>query len=74
MTPVNNCRYRINAPYNCDVGGNGKPYAWVFSSVHEGGAHFLLGDGSSRFIGENIDWVTFCLLNFVRDGQPIGEF
>ena len=73
-TPVNNCRYRINAKYNCDGANDGKPYAWVFSSRHEGGAHFLMGDGSTRFIGENIDWITFCLLNFVRDGQVVGEF
>jgi len=27
----------------------------VFGSVHEGGAHFLLGDGAVRFFNENID-------------------
>jgi len=71
---VNNCRYRINAAFNCDTTNDGKPYAWVFSSVHEGGANFTLGDGSVRFIGENIDWITFVSLNFIRDGLPVGEF
>ncbi len=53
---------------------DGKTYAWVFGSVHTGGAQFLMADGSSRFISENIDYRTFVLLNYIRDGQPIGEF
>jgi prepilin-type N-terminal cleavage/methylation domain-containing protein len=71
---VDNCRYQINAPSNCNAAGNQRPYAWQFSSRHVGGAHFLMSDGSGQFISENIDWVTFVLLN-VADGQiPIGEF
>jgi prepilin-type N-terminal cleavage/methylation domain-containing protein/prepilin-type processing-associated H-X9-DG protein len=70
---VNNCRYRINAHNDCDAANTGKPYAWVFSSRHIGGAHFLMGDGSVRFLSENIDYVGFCLLNFIRDGQVVGD-
>lgn len=36
-THVNNCRYRINAANDCDLANTGKPYAWVFSSTHDGG-------------------------------------
>lgn len=45
-----------------------------FKSPHVGGAHFVLCDGSVRFISENIDYGTYQALGDRRDGQVVGEF
>ncbi len=45
-----------------------------FSSYHTGGAHFLLGDGSVRFISENIDPTVFQHLGNRHDGEMVAEF
>jgi prepilin-type N-terminal cleavage/methylation domain-containing protein len=46
-----------------------------FGSYHTGGAHFMIGDGSVRFISQNINPVTFKNLAHRADGQlTTGEF
>ena len=45
-----------------------------FGSEHTGGAHFTLGDGSVRFISDNIDFTTYNRLGTVSDGNVLGEF
>ncbi len=47
----------------------------TWSSRHEGGAQFLLGDGAVRFISENVNrGAIFDPLGAIDDGQTIGEY
>jgi len=45
-----------------------------FSSQHEGGAHFLFGDGHVRFLTENIDSGLYKALSTRAGEETIGEF
>lgn len=45
-----------------------------FSSYHVGGAHFLLGDGSVRFISSNVDEKTYRALATRAGREVVGEF
>jgi prepilin-type N-terminal cleavage/methylation domain-containing protein len=45
-----------------------------FSSTHEGGGHFLLGDGSVRFVSENLDINIYSRLAACADGNPTPDF
>ncbi|HVJ84206.1 MAG TPA: DUF1559 domain-containing protein [Caulifigura sp.] len=52
-----------------ECGPNGEAF-----SYHDGGAQALMGDGTVRFISENIDKQTLRRLVSRADGEPIGEF
>ena len=43
-------------------------------SAHVGGAHVTLGDGSVRFISDNVDFATFNYLSHKSDGNVVGDF
>jgi hypothetical protein len=47
---------------------------FIFSSWHIGGAQFCLGDGSVRFVNENINLATYRNLGARNDGAALGEF
>jgi prepilin-type N-terminal cleavage/methylation domain-containing protein len=64
--------YHINAAWRNRA--DGKHFAWTFSSVHPGGAQFALCDGSTRFIGETIDYLTLVRLARIIDGEPVSDF
>ena len=66
------CLNKIACP---DCGGGGLPYcSWVFASNHPGGANFVFADGSTVFISETIDATIWRNLNYIHDGNTIGNY
>ncbi len=59
-----------NNPVNADE--NDGPYA--FSSFHVGGFQFALGDGSVRFVSENIDENTYLAVSAMQNEWIVGEY
>lgn len=69
--------FGINNYYYSSSYPNTRPAlaSWSYSgSFHTGGAHYLLGDGSVRFISENISSTTITNLVTISNGQTVGEF
>jgi hypothetical protein len=64
--------FRINAAYQNDA--QKRQYAWGYGSGHTGGCQVVLGDGSVKFLSENIDALTFWRLTYLHDGAVVGEF
>lgn len=56
------------------VGRLGCDFGQEFHSYHGQGAMFLLGDGSARFVSENLELRTFAALLSYKGGELIGEF
>lgn len=52
----------------------GSPNDISFGSLHPGGAHFALADGSSRYLSENIDLKTYKALASRAVGETIGNY
>ena len=64
----------ITSPTSAYYGINGAAGSWNFTSSHVGGAHFLLCDGSVRFLSENVHLGTYGNLGYIADGNVLGEF
>ncbi len=50
------------------------PTRFAARSSHVGGVHVMLGDGSTRFVGDNIDLTTWRNLGTMADGEPLNDF
>ena len=73
LAPINDMR-TCTAPLGPDgqttcLNQNDWTYSWGFRSAHEGGAHFLMTDGSVHLLSENIDHQTYVWLGNRRDGE-----
>jgi len=69
--------YLINSwdYYGLNVPVPGKLGQWMTAgSLHTGGCHVALGDGSVRFVNQYIDGTTQNNLSRISDGKVIGEF
>jgi hypothetical protein len=56
------------------IGKLGCDFGQEFHSWHTGGAHFLMGDGSGRFVAEQIDLGTLAAILSRCGEEVIGEF
>lgn len=65
------CNSQSNQKMGCWNGGDGQVGA---KSLHVGGVHALLCDGTVRFINQNLDGVTHQRIIAQGDGNPTGDF
>ncbi|HET6424887.1 MAG TPA: DUF1559 domain-containing protein, partial [Planctomycetaceae bacterium] len=50
------------------------PNNYSFGSMHTGGGHFLMGDGTVKFLSENIDLQMYRNLATINGNEAVGEF
>ena len=67
----NNSDNNFNRRNNPDAAANG---GVASRSYHTGGVQSTLGDGTVRFISENIDQTVWTNLLAIQDGNVLGEF
>jgi prepilin-type N-terminal cleavage/methylation domain-containing protein len=59
---------------NMNYDGQGRTYAWGPGSVHTGGCHVLLGDGSVKFVSDNINRNTLNGMATIYGREVLGDF
>ena len=65
--PLNQYRKTTPAPDASEVGG----VKYGAQSLHLGGAHVSMGDGSARFMSDTIDFTVYQQLGNIKDGKPV---
>jgi len=63
--------YALNKPRNPD---GPLSYAWGSGSYHTGGGQIVMGDGSVRFLSQNINLSTVGAIVSVAGNEVVGEF
>ena len=71
QNPVVETSYDDTDLANCNSAND---FTSNFRSPHEGGGQFLLGDGSGRFISENINRALYNALGTRAGGEVVGEY
>lgn len=64
-------QFGINTQY---PGCSGTPYAWGAGSLHVGGCHTLLGDGSVRFVSQNMSNTVLASVITIGNNDIAGDF
>ena len=71
---INNNKFPFGGPPTCPWTTNNCGLFEEIFSFHVGGAHVLLGDGSVRFLSENLDTRVLRSLITPNEGEVVGEF
>jgi prepilin-type N-terminal cleavage/methylation domain-containing protein len=83
LQKINQNKSPAGGPPGTVTPGSGTPCPWAINncgpndepfSLHAGGCHMVLGDGSVRFISETVDFNTVRRLMLPKDGEPLGDF
>ena len=74
LARINNYNTPLGGPVEClwvnnNCGPNDEPFSW-----HVGGCQATMGDGSVRFLSENMDVLVLKRIAGSQDGFVVGEF